>query len=1127
MAGAVAAISLLLSAPPVWAQAESDASPSVTVPPLTLDAIGDRRKTLEAVSGLDEAARTKADGYYGKALEVVRTAAEYADRAERYTKAMTTAPEETARLRSEAANPVKPGKAVSEEATGLSLDEAVARLRDAEAKSTTASAALRELVDELVVQQARPLAINAALAEASTKVNEIAGELEAAPLAGEAQDVTEARRMLLHARQQMREAELRMLRAEHTSYDVRVALLTERRNAKLTESTRLTERTRNWQAVVLRVRESEAARATAEATAEAAKLKNLPAPVREIAEWKVELAQKVGELAVRETALAERLNRLETRRAEIEREYTANAQRIELAARSETVGLLLRRQRDALPDLRAYRKASLRRRDEVAALVVGQIEADQQRRELVRDPVVAARAVVDTIEPLPAGDERKALVAQVIELQKERGELLATLYEAQSRYLGSLNELDLVEQQTTAVAREYAELIDKHLLWLRSASPVGSQTVRNSGPALGWLVSGDGWSELTDDVIADARRQPIVWVLGLGGVVLLIAMRRWARRRLVDISQHVGRVTSDSFVLTLRALVLTAVAAVGWAALAGFVGWRLMTGIESGAFTQAIGAALVTAAILWATLALVREMCAKGGLGVAHFRWPEAARAGLRRDTVWLLMIVVPAGFIAAATNRSGETAHIASLGRIAYIVGMIAGAVFVFRLLRPGGAVTGALIRRRGDGWLARLRWIWFPLAVGVPIALAALSAFGYLYTAFQLSWRLLATVWLVLVLMIAHATMLRALFVAARRLAFAEAKRRREEEKRRREEEAEKGDETEADALPPVEIPEISVDQISEHTRKLVQLLIVSAAMFGLWIAWSDALPALALLNDMHIAGSPLTVGMAALFVLAIVVTVIAARNLPGVLEITLLTRLPLDAGARYAITSLSRYVIVAVGIIAAFNALGVNWDSVQWLVAALGVGLGFGLQEIVANFVSGIIILFERPFRVGDFVTVNEVEGWVTRIRIRATTITTQERRELIVPNKEFITGQIINWSLSEPIIRLSVNVGIAYGADTDTAERCFLEAARENSGVLEHPEPRALFLGFGDNSLNYDVRIWIDDVAARYDIIHAMHKTIDRKCRDADVCIAFPQRDVHLDQIGPLKVQLDRSARESTE
>lgn len=1123
--GCVAAAALLCVASPGLAQAESDPSPTVGETPLTLDAVSDRRKTLEAATGLDEETRKKADGYYGRALEALRSAAEYADRAGRYTKAMTTAPEETARLRSEAAKPVVPGPTVAEASARLSLKEAEAALRAAEAKSTEASAALKALEDELVSQQARPLAINTTLAEATTKLKEIAAELDAPTPVGEAEEVTEARRDSLRARQQMREAELRMLRAEQTSYDVRVALLTERRNAKLTEAAGLTERTRNWQAVVLRLREAEAARATAQATAEAAQLKNLPAPVRAIAESKVELAQRVGELAVRETALAERLNKLETRRAEIEREYTANAQRIELAARSETVGLLLRRQRDALPDLREYRKASLRRRDEVAALVAGQIEADQQRRELVRDATEAATAVVDTIEPLPTGEQRKALIAQVIELQKERGELLATLYEAQSRYLSSLNELDLVEQQTTAVARKYAELIDKHLLWLRSASPVGSQTARNTGPALGWLASPEGWAELSGDVIADVKRQPIVWVLGLGSVVLLIAMRRWARRRLVDISQHVGRVTSDSFVLTLRALVLTAVAAVGWAALAGFVGWRLMTGIESGAFTQAIGAGMVTAAILWATLALVREMCDKGGLGVAHFRWPEAARAGLRADTVWLLVVVVPAGFIAAATNHSGETAHIASLGRIAYIVGMIAGAVFVFRLLRPGGAVTAALIRRRGDGWLARMRWIWFPLAVGVPIALAALSAFGFLYTAFQLSWRLLATVWLVLVLVIAHATMLRALFVAARRLAFAEAKRRREEEKRRREQEAEKGDETEADALPPVEIPEISVDQISDHTRKLVQMLIISAALVGLWIAWSDALPALALLNDMHIAGSPLTIGMAALFILAVAVTVVAARNLPGVLEITLLTRLPLDAGARYAITSLSRYVIVAVGFIAAFNALGVNWDSVQWLVAALGVGLGFGLQEIVANFVSGIIILFERPFRVGDFVTVNEVEGWVTRIRIRATTITTLERRELIVPNKEFITGQIINWSLSDPIIRISVPVGIAYGSDTDAAERCFLDAAKANPGVLDAPEPKALFLGFGDNSLNYDVRIWIDDVAARYDIVHAMHKAIDKKCRAADVTIAFPQRDVHLDQIGPLKIQVDRTPRDS--
>jgi potassium efflux system protein len=251
---------------------------------------------------------------------------------------------------------------------------------------------------------------------------------------------------------------------------------------------------------------------------------------------------------------------------------------------------------------------------------------------------------------------------------------------------------------------------------------------------------------------------------------------------------------------------------------------------------------------------------------------------------------------------------------------------------------------------------------------------------------------------------------------------------------------------------------------------------------------------------------------------VTFVAARNLPGVLEITILKQLPMDAGARHALTTLCRYAIVGLGTILTFNTLGIRWSSLQWLVAALGVGLGFGLQEIVANFVSGLIVLFERPYRVGDFVTVGQVNGTVTRIRIRATTVRDLERRELIVPNKNFITGELINWSLSDKILRITINVGVAYGSDTALAEELLLKVAKENPEVLNEPEPSALFLEFGDNSLNFELRVYIDDPMKRFRVSHQLHRAIDDEFRRSGIVIAFPQRDVHLDQIGRLEVNV---------
>jgi potassium efflux system protein len=175
-------------------------------------------------------------------------------------------------------------------------------------------------------------------------------------------------------------------------------------------------------------------------------------------------------------------------------------------------------------------------------------------------------------------------------------------------------------------------------------------------------------------------------------------------------------------------------------------------------------------------------------------------------------------------------------------------------------------------------------------------------------------------------------------------------------------------------------------------------------------------------------------------------------------------------------------------------------------------------VANFICGLIVLFERPFRVGDTVTIGDVSGTVSRIRIRATTILDWDRKELIVPNKEFITGRLINWSLSDPISRFIVRVGIAYGSDTELAEKLLLKVLNENPLVLKDPKPSAYFLGFGDNSLNFELRLFINNIDNRLPVQHELHKAIDREFRKAGIVIAFPQRDVHFDTDSPLKIQV---------
>jgi len=288
------------------------------------------------------------------------------------------------------------------------------------------------------------------------------------------------------------------------------------------------------------------------------------------------------------------------------------------------------------------------------------------------------------------------------------------------------------------------------------------------------------------------------------------------------------------------------------------------------------------------------------------------------------------------------------------------------------------------------------------------------------------------------------------------------------------------------------------------------------GIWWIFQNVLPAMSLVQD-HILWTttdaamkklPITLGRVVSAFLVVIMTVIVTRNVPGLLEITLLKNLPLDRGARFAVTTLCRYSLAIVGVVFAFSRIGIGWSRVQWLVAAMTVGLGFGLQEIFANFISGLIILFEQPIRVDDVVTIEDVTGVVSKIKIRATTIRKWDRRELIVPNKEFITGRLVNWTLSDNVMRLEFPVGIAYGSDTALAEKILYEIAHADKDVLTDPAPTVVFKSFGDSCLDFELRVYFNGIETYLPLWHRTNMAIDQAFRKANLEIAFPQRDLHI-------------------
>ena len=245
----------------------------------------------------------------------------------------------------------------------------------------------------------------------------------------------------------------------------------------------------------------------------------------------------------------------------------------------------------------------------------------------------------------------------------------------------------------------------------------------------------------------------------------------------------------------------------------------------------------------------------------------------------------------------------------------------------------------------------------------------------------------------------------------------------------------------------------------------------------------------------------------------TVATARSLPSTLEMIFLDRLPMDRSVRFAIRSLVSYGIIFVGVLLAFRALQIGWSNVQWLATALTFGLAFGLQEIFANFVAGIILMFERPMRIGDWITIGDYSGTVKRIRTRATTLINLERKEFVIPNKDFIIGRLVNWTLSDAINRIDIAVGVAYGSNVKQAKEILLKICNSHPRVVEDPATTVIFNEFGDSSLNLISRCFVQNIECRMPVIDQLHTQINDAFIEAGIEISFPQRDLHIRTASP--------------
>jgi potassium efflux system protein len=589
-------------------------------------------------------------------------------------------------------------------------------------------------------------------------------------------------------------------------------------------------------------------------------------------------------------------------------------------------------------------------------------------------------------------------------------------------------------------------------------------------------------------------------------LLLLLGGRRLQAQQKV-LNSRISRPRDDSIRHTLGALVLVMLRA----APAPLIVLAFTLGLDPtvSAEASAISKLFIRLAILLFAFKLMRVVCEPDGIGQVHFRWPQVfvqrTSRLLTSLTRWWLPSMVAAAIAHALSPEGGEEA----VRRLLMLVALL---VLGYHLVAP----QLRELRATGSSWFKsvqnRLRALF---AAVVLLALYGIVV-GQVFTVMVIISVMINSFCIGVAVLLVHAVLVRWLRVARRKLQLSEFLAQRQEPA------ADEGVNVEES------VPDL-VD-ISAETQQLITFATIVVAAIAVLYIWAPLLPALEGLGrvllwtsssviDGQTVVNSITLETLLTVVALAIVTLYAAKRLPALVELILRSRTDVTPGARYTISTILNYVIIGSGLVAGASALGLQWSELQWLIAALGVGIGFGLQEIVANFISGLIILFERPIRVGDFVTICEKDGVVVRIRIRATTIRDWDGKELLVPNKEFITGRLLNWTLSDSHTRLELPVGIAYGSNVEKALEILDGVVRKHPNVMQAPEPSVLFVGFGDNSLNLVARCYVSRVEDRMPLYSRLHIAINRAFEDAGIAISFPQRDIHFDPDKPLRIALD--------
>ena len=774
---------------------------------------------------------------------------------------------------------------------------------------------------------------------------------------------------------------------------------------------------------------------------------------------------------------------------------------------SNLLGEALRAQVARLPDMPKSQQID----NEMAQLRVQRLRYE----DLLQQQETLRKAHQADGQPFSA-EQRRILDAQL----KTQRELLNSLISGCDTLILEITKLKVANTQLQDALTDVKDATHRYLFWTADISPIGLNYPVEVARDLSRLLSLDTLGQLGKALAMMVTSRETV--LPLIGAVLLVGFSLRTRRHfnafLARSASKVGKVTQDRFRLTVRTVFWSILVAlplpVLWAALGYGLqhAWPYPIAV---AFGDGITATLP---LLWAFM-ISAAFARPNGLFVVHFRWPQTRVARATRYYSLTIGLIVPLIMLLIAFANMEDRQFSASLGRLCFI--LICGALSIVTVsLKRAGIPLYLDKEGNGDNLVNRVLW---NLMIAIPLAAALASMIGYLATAQALLARLETSVAIWFLLLVIYHIIRRWMLIQRRRIAFDRARQRRADMLANRARHEEEKESAAQNGEVDVDEPIIDLDAISAQSLRLVRSILTLIALVSVIVLWSEIHSAFGFLENIRLwdvsttvqgveSIQPITLGSVLIAILVLIITTQLVRNMPALLELALLQHLNLTPGTGYAITTLTKYILMLVGGLIGFSMIGIEWSKLQWLVAALGVGLGFGLQEIFANFISGLIILFEKPIRIGDTVTIRDLTGSITRINTRATTIIDWDRKEIIVPNKAFITEQFVNWSLSDSVTRVVLTIPAPAHVDSEEVTTVLRQACERCSYVLDVPAPDVFLVDLQQGIQLFELRIHAAEMGHRMPLRHELHQLILKGFAEHGIEMPFPPFQVRMETLG---------------